>query len=71
MFLEFFPTALRAVLKVPVFTILLRHSQIFASWTCVAFDYHGVIDVNRKDIPWQNFKYVHYYAKEPYAHSRY
>lgn len=25
-------------------------------------DYHGVININRKDIPWGNVKYIHYYT---------
>jgi hypothetical protein len=54
MFLEFFPTALRAVLKVPVFTILLSHQP---SHLCIldlcCSDYHGVIKANRENIPWR------------------
>ena len=45
MFLEFFPTASRAALKVPMFTILLRHTNTFA-----VSDYRGVINANREDI---------------------
>jgi hypothetical protein len=32
-YLELFPIASRAVLRVPVFTILQRHSHILDSWT--------------------------------------
>lgn len=48
MFLEPFSTTLRAVLKVPVFTILMRHQPHL----CLPdHDYHGVINVNREDVP--------------------
>jgi hypothetical protein len=47
MFLEFFPTALRAILKV---IILLTHSHPLASRTHAVSDCHGVININ-KDIP--------------------
>lgn len=50
MFLAFFSTALRAVLKVPLFTILLRH-QPFASDLTLR-----VIDVNKEDVPGRNRK---------------
>ena len=51
MCLELFPTALRAVLKVPVFTILLRHSHTLNSWACAVSKYYRVINVNWEDIP--------------------
>ena len=51
MFSEFFPTALRAVLKVPAFTILLRHSHTLDSWTHAVSNYHGVINLYRESIP--------------------
>lgn len=47
MFLECFPTALRAVLKVPAFTILLRQSHILNS---CCFYYRKVININREAI---------------------
>jgi hypothetical protein len=50
-YLELFPIALRAVLKIPVFTISLIHSHTLNSWTCVVSNHHGVINVNREDIP--------------------
>ena len=50
MHLEYFPIALRAILKVPIFTILLRHSHILNSWTCSLFNYHEVFNVNRVDV---------------------
>ena len=50
-YLKLFPIALRAVLKVPVFTILLRHSHTLNSWTHAVSNYHEVINVNREDIP--------------------
>lgn len=34
MYLELFPIALRPVLKVPVFTILLRLSHTLNFWMC-------------------------------------
>ena len=49
MYLELFPIALRTVLKVPVFTILLRHSHTLNSWTAVS-NYYGFTKVNRVDI---------------------
>jgi hypothetical protein len=51
MYLEPFPLALMAVLKVPVFNILLRHLHTLNSWTPDVPNYHGVINVNREDIP--------------------
>jgi hypothetical protein len=52
MYLELFPIVdFRAVLKVKVFTVFLKHSQNFDSWTPAVSNYHGVINVNRKDIP--------------------
>jgi hypothetical protein len=50
-FLEFFPTALKAVLKVTV-TILLRKTRHFlTSWNSAVSDYHGVIKLGRENIP--------------------
>lgn len=51
MSLGFFHIALRAVLKVSVFTILLRHSPTIDSQTPAVFNHHGVINVNKEDIP--------------------
>jgi hypothetical protein len=58
MFLEFFPTALRAVLKVPVFTIL---QTLATPWRPgpVLSDDHGhliIISVNRDNIPQRDGK---------------
>lgn len=50
MYLEVFPIALRAVLKVPVFSILGGHSQILDSWTHAVYNHHGVINVKWDDI---------------------
>ena len=50
MHLEHFPIALRAILKVPLFTILLRHSHVLNSCTCALLSYHEVININREDI---------------------
>ena len=49
MFSEFFPIALRAVLKVLAFTILLRNS--LASWIHAVSNYHGDINFGRENIP--------------------
>ena len=44
MFSEFFSTALRTVLKVPAFTLLLRHCYTFASSSARGVsDYYGVL----------------------------
>jgi hypothetical protein len=51
MYLEFFPIALRTVLKVPACTILLRHSRTLNSWTHAVSNHHAVINANREDIP--------------------
>jgi hypothetical protein len=53
MYLEFFPTALRAVLKVSVFTFYLRHSHTLDSSTCAVPNCHGVVNPIRVDIPWK------------------
>jgi hypothetical protein len=50
MFSEFFPTALRSVLKVSAFTIFLSCRHTLASWTCAASNYHGVINLGRENI---------------------
>jgi hypothetical protein len=52
MFSEFFPTALRAVLKVSAFTILLLDSY-----------HHGVINLGRENIPWEPLQ-GEYFPKE-------
>jgi hypothetical protein len=44
-------TVLRAVLKVPAFTIWLRHEPHFCFWTCAVSDLHALINVNRENIP--------------------
>jgi hypothetical protein len=51
MILVFFSIALRAVLKVPVFTILLRLLSYLRLWNPAVSDYHGAINVNREAIP--------------------
>jgi hypothetical protein len=51
MYLERFPIALRAALKVPAFTILLKHSHTLHSWTCAVSYYYGVVKDNREGIP--------------------
>jgi len=35
----------------------------------VLSDYHGVININRDDVPQRNAKYVHYYTNKPSVHS--
>jgi hypothetical protein len=47
---ELFSTALRAVLKVPASTILLRHSNTLNSWTSDVSNYYEVININREGI---------------------
>jgi hypothetical protein len=46
----------RAILKVPAFTILLRERHTFESLPPVVSDYHGVIKVNRENIPHRSMK---------------
>jgi hypothetical protein len=48
LYLELFPIALRPVLEVPVFTILLRHSHTLNFWTCAASNYYGIMNINRR-----------------------
>jgi hypothetical protein len=51
MFLDFFPIALRAVLKVTTISILLRDiKHTLTSWTHATSNYHGVINLG-----WENF----------------
>jgi hypothetical protein len=78
--LEFFSTALMAVLKVPRFTILLRHSHTLNFWTPAVSNYPGVNNVDREDILRRkesstastgSRKHVHYCMNKPYAHSSY
>jgi hypothetical protein len=52
MFSEFFPTALRAVLKVTGFTIFAKEQRhTLVSLTNAISDYHGVINLGREEIP--------------------
>lgn len=56
MYLELFPTVLRAVLGGPsIYRFLLRHWSHLRLLTPAVFNSRGVIDVN-KDIPWRNVK---------------
>lgn len=64
MYVELFPIALRAVLKVPAFTILWSHSH-----TLAVSNSQGVINVNWETIPQRNVKYVHCYTNELYTSS--
>ena len=47
MIFQFFPPALRAVRKVPGFTILLKHSHTLDYWTPGVSNYHEVINIKR------------------------
>jgi hypothetical protein len=51
MFLEVFPIALRAVLKVPASAVFLRHLPPVCLLDPAVSDFHGIIDINREDIP--------------------
>ena len=56
MMLEFFATALRAVLEISVFAICWDISHTFfppPPQTLVDSDYHEVININREDILWR------------------
>jgi hypothetical protein len=66
MFLEFFSTALKADLKIPAFTILLRHRHTFASRTHAVSDYHGVINLTEKHSSEEHKNNVYYYSNKPY-----
>jgi hypothetical protein len=56
MYLKAFQIALRAILNIPVFTILLRHSHTLDSWTCAVSTSHGVINVNRGGLYLREYK---------------
>lgn len=45
--------ALKVVLNVPVFTILLTYSHILNFWICTVSNPHGVINFNHEDIFWK------------------
>jgi hypothetical protein len=54
MFSEFFPTALRVILKAAVFIILLKNiKHTLTSQNPAAFNYYGVIKLSRENISWR------------------
>ena len=80
MYLELFPIALRTVLKVPVFIILLKHSHTLHPWTGAVSNYHGVININRltgrrslsskeSSTVSGSRKCIHYYTNKPFTHG--
>lgn len=64
MYVERFPIAFRAVLKVPAFTILWSPSHALA-----VSNSSGVINVNWEAIPQRNVKYVCCYTNALYTSS--